>query len=95
LAAESKKYGFSGRFGGDEFLGIFEGMDADGAKAYLDEVNKQAGAYNSLQVNEIEKLSFAAGFSTGYLKYTGIDDLINEADRNMYANKRAMKKAGN
>jgi hypothetical protein len=29
----------------------------------------------------------------GYAEATGIDDMIYEADRNMYANKRAMKKA--
>jgi diguanylate cyclase (GGDEF)-like protein len=92
IAAEAKEYGFVGRYGGDEFLGIFEKADETRAQEYLERVRDQIAAYNSLQVNDIEKISFAAGISSGLLEDAGIDDMIYEADRNMYANKRAMKK---
>jgi diguanylate cyclase (GGDEF)-like protein len=93
LADEAKEYGFVGRYGGDEFLGIFEKADQARAEEYLARVKNQIAAYNSLQVNDIEKISFAAGISEGLLEVMGIDDMIYEADRNMYSNKREMKKA--
>jgi diguanylate cyclase (GGDEF)-like protein len=93
LATEAKGYGFVGRYGGDEFLGVFEKADGVLAEEYLAKVRDQISAYNSLQVNDIEKISFAAGVSEGYPETTGIDDMIYEADRNMYNNKREMKKA--
>jgi diguanylate cyclase (GGDEF)-like protein len=93
LAEEAKDYGFVGRYGGDEFLGIFEKADEARAEEYLARVRDQITAYNSLQVNDIEKISFAAGISVGLLEATGIDDMIYEADRNMYANKREMKRS--
>ncbi|MDR0831981.1 MAG: GGDEF domain-containing protein [Bacillales bacterium] len=91
LNEESKGFGFIGRFGGDEFLGIFENADLNKAEEYLALVNNQVSAFNSLQVNEIEKISFASGISIGHLSRTTVDDMIYEADRNMYANKRQMK----
>jgi diguanylate cyclase (GGDEF)-like protein len=92
IATAAKEYGFIGRYGGDEFLAVFS--DADGARAeeYLARVGEQVAAYNSLRVNDMEKISYAAGIAVGKLSETGIDDLIYEADRNMYAQKREMKK---
>jgi diguanylate cyclase (GGDEF)-like protein len=92
IGEEAKGYGFVGRYGGDEFLGIFEKADAAKAAEYLDRVNEQIAAYNSLQVNDIEKVSFAAGISVASLSNVEIEDMIYEADRDMYANKREMKK---
>jgi diguanylate cyclase (GGDEF)-like protein len=92
LGEEAKDYGFVGRYGGDEFLGIFEKSDEAKANEYIARVNEQVNAYNSLQVNDIEKISFAAGATSDTLKNFGIDDMIYEADRNMYSNKRDMKK---
>jgi diguanylate cyclase (GGDEF)-like protein len=92
IGAEAKDCGFIGRYGGDEFLAVFENADAAKARQYLQRVNEQIAAYNSLQVNDIEKISFSAGIAAGSLAQTGIDDMIYEADRAMYANKREMKK---
>ncbi|MFP3154879.1 GGDEF domain-containing protein [Lachnospiraceae bacterium ZAX-1] len=92
IGTEAKGYGFIGRYGGDEFLAIFKNADEAKAEEYLVLVNEQILAYNSLQVNDIEKISFAAGISVGFLKDARIDDMIYEADRNMYANKREMKR---
>ncbi|GHU67472.1 hypothetical protein AGMMS49983_18700 [Clostridia bacterium] len=93
LSEEAKDYGFVGRYGGDEFLAIFEKADEAKAAEYLARVRDKITAYNSLQVNDIEKISFAAGIADGFLDATGIDDLIYEADRKMYSNKREMKRA--
>jgi diguanylate cyclase (GGDEF)-like protein len=93
IGEEAKNYGFMGRYGGDEFLGVFERADAATAEEYLARVNERIAAYNSLLVNDIEKISFAAGVTAGLLAEVGIDDMIYLADRNMYANKRDMKKA--
>ncbi|MDR0876363.1 MAG: diguanylate cyclase [Clostridiales Family XIII bacterium] len=92
ITEEAKEYGFIGRYGGDEFLGIFEKASGERAEEYLVKVRDRIAAYNSLQVNDIEKISFAAGVSEGRLDETGIDDMIYDADRNMYANKREMKR---
>ncbi|MDR0838616.1 MAG: diguanylate cyclase [Oscillospiraceae bacterium] len=93
IGAEAKDFGFIGRYGGDEFLAIFEKSDASKARDYLERVADQITAYNSLRVNDLEKISFAAGVSTGLLSNMEIEDMIYEADRNMYANKREMKKS--
>jgi diguanylate cyclase (GGDEF)-like protein len=91
IGDEAKNYGFIGRYGGDEFLAIFENADETRAVEYLNRVNERIAAYNSLRVNDIEKISFAAGISSALLSDKGIDDMIYDADRNMYANKREMK----
>jgi diguanylate cyclase (GGDEF)-like protein len=85
-------FGFVGRYGGDEFLAIFDEADAPVVEKYLAKVGEQTDAFNSLQINEIEKISFASGYAIAALSETGMDDLIYKADRNMYANKREMKK---
>jgi diguanylate cyclase (GGDEF)-like protein len=92
LADNAKDYGFIGRYGGDEFLGIFEKANDRVFKEYISGVDKKINEYNSTQVNEIEKISYAAGISFGSLAEKAIDDRIYEADRNMYEKKREMKK---
>jgi diguanylate cyclase (GGDEF)-like protein len=92
LMEVAAEYGFVGRYGGDEFLAVFEGDNARKVEDYLAKVNEQVVAFNSIQVNEIEKISFAAGHTVSSLSETGMDDMIYEADRNMYNNKREMKK---
>jgi diguanylate cyclase (GGDEF)-like protein len=93
IGNEAKDFGFVGRYGGDEFLAVLERADESRAEEYLQRVNSQIAAYNSLRVNDIEKISFAAGIASGTLADNEIDDLIYAADRNMYANKREMKKS--
>jgi diguanylate cyclase (GGDEF)-like protein len=91
LKETSAKYGFIGRYGGDEFLGIFKKTNEDLVKTFISEMQDNTDAYNSLKVNDIEKISYAVGYAMDCPRDTGIDDLIYEADRNMYMNKREMK----
>jgi diguanylate cyclase (GGDEF)-like protein len=92
IGEEAADFGFVGRYGGDEFLAVFENADEARAEEYIDRVNEQIAAYNSIQINDLEKISFASGVCADHLAATGIDDMIYQADRNMYANKREMKR---
>jgi diguanylate cyclase (GGDEF)-like protein len=88
----AKDYGFIGRYGGDEFLGIFENVATSKVEEYLERINEKVAEYNSLQVNDIEKIAFAVGYELASTEDTGIDDMIFAADKAMYVNKRKMKK---
>lgn len=83
--------GFVGRYGGDEFVGVYKDCDSRTAEQFLAAVNEKVVAYNLLRVNDIEKLSFAAGHVIGNLRDTDIESMLNEADRRMYIRKRQMK----
>jgi diguanylate cyclase (GGDEF)-like protein len=91
LKTEARDYGFVGRYGGDEFLGIFEGAGEVKAETYLARITEQVNARNTIFTNQIEKIKFAAGYIIGNARETAINDLINEADKRMYAHKRLIK----
>jgi diguanylate cyclase (GGDEF)-like protein len=84
--------GFIGRYGGDEFLGIFEEASDAGAERYISKIKNEIAAYNNLFTSEIQKISFASGYASGDPRSMPLEYLINEADRRMYADKRLMKK---
>ncbi|MDR0885555.1 MAG: GGDEF domain-containing protein [Clostridiales Family XIII bacterium] len=94
LMESAAKFGFIGRYGGDEFLAIFEDSNLNDVKGFLDLVRTGTRAYNSVKVNDIEKISFSVGHIIANQKDTSIDEMIYEADRQMYANKRKMKTNG-
>lgn len=91
LKTEAGDRGFVGRYGGDEFIALFVGFGESDAEAYMTGVNEKVIAYNLLHINEIERLSFAAGYHIGYIADMTVDEMINQADRKMYARKRQMK----
>lgn len=91
LKMVGQEYGFIGRFGGDEFLGIFTHADDAIAEKFITQLNEKIVSNNLLHVNQLEKLSFAAGYCIGNLAETPLSDLIYEADRRMYSSKRQMK----
>lgn len=88
---EGADYGFVGRYGGDEFIAVFPQGDEHLAQTYLTRINEKVIAYNLLHLNEIERISFAAGYVIGNTKSTPLTDMINEADKLMYNRKRQMK----
>jgi diguanylate cyclase (GGDEF)-like protein len=90
LKCEAESVGFVGRYGGDEFLAIFEDADPGEAERFIAAVAKSVAAHNVLQTNEIEKISYAAGYAAGPCQ--NIDEIISEADKAMYVNKRGAKK---
>jgi diguanylate cyclase (GGDEF)-like protein len=91
LNAEAKNYGFVGRYGGDEFVGIFEKADDSTMDSYLSGVNEKVVAHNILQMNDLEKISFAIGHVIGNLAESSLEEMIDEADKKMYIRKRQMK----
>ncbi len=91
LGEAAEPFGFAGRYGGDEFVAVFRNVDESTPDRFLGLVNEKVVAYNILLIDEIEKLSFAAGYCIGNLKDTDMTSLLNEADRLMYVRKRQMK----
>lgn len=95
LEKESEPYGFIGRYGGDEFLGIFKDVDQSAIEKYLASVNTEIVAWNLLQADAVDKISFAVGCCRGEYGDNDLQKLINIADQNMYKKKREMKENKN
>jgi diguanylate cyclase (GGDEF)-like protein len=93
LAESAEPYGFFGRYGGDEFLGLFLGCDEEAAERFLNDIHQKTNEDNEVRSNKLEQISYAAGYAHGNLSYVDIDDIIHEADNQMYLDKRRIKKA--
>ncbi len=93
LSEVAQPYGFLGRYGGDEFLALFIDCSDDIAKKFLDEIHEKVDSYNEVRSNKLEQISYAGGFAHGNLATKDIDDIIHEADNQMYLDKRKIKKA--
>ncbi len=87
LKQESDRYGFTGRYGGDEFISIFDDISPSDVENFLLSLNAKVVEMNMMRTKELEKISFAAGYCTGRLGETSIDSIINEADRQLTINK--------
>ncbi len=79
------------RYGGDEFLAIFENSNESQVEAYLTSVDTQVTEYNSMRTNKLERISFAVGYVVGPVLTGKVEAMIDEADRRMYVNKRIVK----
>lgn len=91
LTGEGERYGFVGRYGGDEFLALFPNATEELALDYLAAVNERVVAYNLQHVSELHRIHFAVGYSIGGTHELSLPDRIHEADRNLYVRKRQMK----
>ncbi|MDL2317896.1 GGDEF domain-containing protein [Eubacteriales bacterium OttesenSCG-928-A19] len=91
LKAESAAYGFIGRYGGDEFLAVFEDADDSVAQKYIASINEKVLAYNLLHIDPIERISFAVGYYIGSVGDMAAEEMIALADARMYDRKREMK----
>ncbi len=92
LQKSASEYGFVGRYGGDEFLALFESPGAAVPEAFLDRVGRQVDGFNERQVNALEMIHYSAGYSLADAHELDIEDIIHEADNRMYENKRRAKK---
>lgn len=91
-AAMPEKH-FVGRTGGDEFLAITHGPDADALQKLLSHVRKQL-AEESRQYPDTP-LSYAAGFALASDNPdSNMRDLFDLADKNMYINKKPRQARG-
>lgn len=88
-----RERGFVGRYGGDEFVAVFRGINQASAEKLMSEVELAVGNYNRGVADELRRISFAAGYSVGRIKDRSPDEILGEADKNMYARKRKMKEA--
>ena len=91
LKEEAREYGFIGRYGGDEFLAIFEKGDKSIVEAFLGKVYERANNYNENQEHKLEKIWYAAGYTIANPSVHDIEDIIHEADNRMYLDKRRLK----
>lgn len=91
IKTEAVDYGFIGRYGGDEFFGLFPNCSENAVLEYLQRINEKIVAYNLLHIRPVEKISFAVGYIVESLDHMTIDEMTNEADKRMYARKRQMK----
>ena len=91
LRAAMPEEHFVGRAGGDEFLAITHGPDADALQKLLSHVRKQL-AEESRQHPDTP-LSYAAGFALASDNPdSNMRDLFDLADKNMYINKNHVKR---
>lgn len=80
--------GFTGRYGGDEFVAFLRDCDAGEAERWMDTLRRHVAAYNESVADSLHRVQFSGGFSAGDTRNTSIDDLLKNADRNMYNQKR-------
>ena len=82
---DKSKNNFAGRYGGEEFLIIFDSNDVNLIKKNIDKLNKQ---FNNLNI--VPSLSFSAGISI-FNKEKHIQKAIEEADFALYSAKKTGK----
>lgn len=89
LTEETKP--FVGRYGGDEFLVIFERSSKSLVEEYLQEVEELVEQFN--QVNLEFDISYATGyaFAEDYESSATYKSLLDVADEEMYKNKKQIK----
>ncbi len=91
LDTVGREYGFVGRYGGDEFIAIFENCDELLTKKFMKKFVLLLQKVNSEAKNPWEKISCAAGYAVGHKGDKKIHDLLKEADQHMYQVKNKMK----
>jgi diguanylate cyclase (GGDEF)-like protein len=91
LALWAIDYGFVGRFGGDEFFGIFEKTELQAAEDHLVRLQEIVDERNARFTSPFDQISYACGFAVGNLTVDDMELLTLDADRNMYDRKRQMK----
>lgn len=80
---------FLGRFGGDEFISIINHCTESDVENYIEQVKKLTAQSNK---NRKIRLSFASGYAVSTKEhYYLADELLKEADKKMYQNKKLMK----
>jgi diguanylate cyclase (GGDEF)-like protein len=84
-----KRGGFVGRFGGDEFLVIAEKCSYQQMNKWIEILDRMVDEYNRRNVIQ---LCYAGGFEISNREhYYMMEDLLKEADKKMYENKRKYK----
>ena len=85
---------FVGRYGGDEFVVIMNGVTPGEVDAFLEKLAKMTVDYNrsGTQLMPVIPLSYAAGFAhSAQVPHSTMASLLKVADANMYDNKAKIK----
>ncbi|MDD3394378.1 MAG: EAL domain-containing protein [Anaerotignum sp.] len=89
LRQSAEKKFFLGRFGGDEFIVIIQNCTEKIMETFLERIHTAVEASNKLVDIQI---SYAQGYAISTReRYYLMDELLQEADKRMYENKRMMK----
>ncbi|MDO5096072.1 MAG: GGDEF domain-containing protein [Peptostreptococcaceae bacterium] len=88
LEETARSFGFVGRNGGDEFIGIFENCTEEDMQKFLKELNERIDSFNAQ--GGVVQISYASGHASSNEDFVNIYDLIKKADKRMYEKKRAM-----
>ena len=82
---------FAARFGGDEFIIIYDDVSESEILSFIDAIRCDATIFNTS--NEKYKISFAVGYAlSDYRENIDLSILFQEADKNMYIDKQSSKK---
>ena len=87
LTHENRAMNLVARYGGDEFVSVLSEGDAEGAKGYLVRIDEGIREHRVLASHGVTVSSGVALFKAG--ETVGVEELIQAADRSMYANKAA------
>ena len=88
LDKECQQPSFAARLGGDEFVMLLPNTDE---KAAEEHIKKLKTTMADRSKNLPFSVSMAMGAATKYLEAESLDDLITEADKRLYDDKRVMK----
>jgi len=86
---------FIGRYGGDEFVIIFDISNIENLEEVVSRINYSAEVYNESSIDPF-KISFSMGYAVyNYHAQLTIDEFLKQIDILMYENKHASKKLNN
>lgn len=86
LREHMRTYGFAARWGGEEFLLVFDHSNISEAHVVLENLMKSIRAMDSYYEDQVIKVTMTIGLIAG--DTTDIDSLINRADGNLYEGKQ-------
>lgn len=85
LREHMRSYGFAARWGGEEFLLVFDHSKVSEAHVILEKLMKSVRALDSYYGEQLIKVTMTIGLTAG--DTTDTDALINRADENLYDGK--------
>ena len=91
LESVCPKSGFLARIGGDEFIFLLPGTDAEATYLLIDQIREALSLRNG-EVSYV--LSVALGAATKNTEEQDLDEIIDIADSLMYQNKKGIKESG-
>ena len=85
LLQENRAMNLVARYGGDEFVTVLSESDVAGAEHYIERIHDRIARDRILAPQGVTVSSGLATFKSDQM--VGMEELIQSADRNMYANK--------